>query len=145
MAVIGKVQRVKEKSTSFGTMYDIQVEGKWYGCGKQKPDCNEGDLVKFSTRQNGNYTNVQGSVEVMERGTSAPQSHSGPSSDRQQRIEYQNSRNVAAAILPSLIAAMPEEARPTSPEDVMALLRDVAWDLMDDMAALDEALAGREQ
>lgn len=148
--IVGKVQRIKEKSTRVGTMYDIQVDGVWYGCGKIRPDCNEGDLVKFTSRQNGNFNNVQGGVEVLERGSPSAPSASGsghfpPNDSRQNRIEFQNSRNVAAALLPSILSVLQQSsAHPKTAEEVMALFRDVTWDLMGDMEALDEMLADRE-
>ena len=146
--IVGKVQRVKEKTTSYGVMYDIQVQDQWYGCGKKHPGCNEGDMVKFNTRQNGNFTNVQGAVTVMEEATQSQQTGgqsaqpSGPNT--QQRIEYQNSRNVAVALLPHLIGAMGDLAKPASAEEVLALLRDTTNVLFEDTLRLDEILANIE-
>lgn len=56
--VIGVIEKINERSTTYGMMYDVDVNGMRYGCGKIKPKFEAGDCVKFSTRKNGNFINV---------------------------------------------------------------------------------------
>lgn len=57
--VTGFVQAINQKQTSFGTMYDVVINGTKYGIGKFAPKgINQGDYVKFTSVQKGNYFNV---------------------------------------------------------------------------------------
>lgn len=56
--VIGVIEKINERSTTYGMMYDVDVNGMRYGCGKIKPKFEAGNCVKFSTRKNGNFVNV---------------------------------------------------------------------------------------
>lgn len=59
MQVQGQVQDIKAKPTKIGDMYDIKVNGDYYGMGKYPPrDIKAGDYVEFVMEQNGNFRNV---------------------------------------------------------------------------------------
>lgn len=121
-AVKGTVQQVKDKTTQYGVMYDVRVDGKWYGAGKNHPGVVAGDMVEFVAKANGNFSNVQGGINKIEgetvnvsRGTVAtpaaapayvaPQKYSGGNDDRQSSIILQSSRKDALEFLQVLIAA----------------------------------------
>ncbi len=56
--VFGVVEKITEKKTAKGTFYSINVEGDWYGFGKEAPDFGEGSEVEFDIRWNGDFANV---------------------------------------------------------------------------------------
>lgn len=59
MQVQGYVQEIAEKQTRIGKMYDIKVNGDYYGVGKYPPrDVSANDYVEFVAEQNGNFRNV---------------------------------------------------------------------------------------
>lgn len=59
MQVQGHVQEIKTKPTKVGDMYDLKVNGDYYGVGKYAPrDVSVGDYVEFVMEQNGNFRNV---------------------------------------------------------------------------------------
>ena len=68
--VSGIVSEIKAKTTRFGDMYDVVVNGTPYGHGKYAPrGVKAGDFVTFEVevKQNGNYTNyniARGSLRV---------------------------------------------------------------------------------
>ena len=63
--ITGVIQTIKQKQTKIGTMYDIQVNGDWYGIGKYAPKAKEGDYVTFTPEYNGNFKNVErGTLKV---------------------------------------------------------------------------------
>lgn len=145
MAVVGKVQKTSTRYTTYGTMYNVQVDGTWYGCGKTDPGCREGDLVKFQSSQKGNYHNVDGKVEVLEQAAAqAPQSggSAGGFVDRQAHIEFQSSRSVAAQLVDTIVKANPD-ATTWDPEAVTSLFFDLSWRLYDEIRDLDQAFAER--
>lgn len=58
--VSGQVTEIKERTTKFGPMYDLVVNGKPYGHGKFAPrGIKQGDFVTFDVevKQNGQWTN----------------------------------------------------------------------------------------
>ena len=57
--VIGSIEKVSSRTTQYGDMYDVDVNGKRYGCGKIKPKFIAGDCVKFTVTRNGNFVNVK--------------------------------------------------------------------------------------
>lgn len=60
MQVTGKVQDIKSRTTKFGDMFDIVVDGASYGAGKYAPrGVVAGDFVTFEVEVNGNYKNVK--------------------------------------------------------------------------------------
>ena len=111
--VRGIVQNIKEKQTKYGTMYDLRVDGKFYGVGKNHPGCNVGETVEFAVKQNGDFTNVVGSVnkvaasEVVTRApaaeppttTNPAQSTNNSYDSRQLTISFQAARNAAIEFL----------------------------------------------
>ncbi len=71
--VIGAIERVSERTTQYGVMYDVEINGKRYGHGKIKPKFLAGDCVKFSVLRNGQYTNVKpGTMEKHDVEESSP-------------------------------------------------------------------------
>ena len=149
MNIIGKVQQIDPKTTSFGTMYNLKVDGKWYGNGKVSPLCSVGDQVKFTTVQRGQYTNIKDSnIEILQAGPGdVPQTQQSSSgqpdwNNRQKRIEYQNSRGVAAQLTDVVTRVDTKTA--WDADAVLALHNDLTWRLMQDMENLDEELALRE-
>lgn len=121
--VIGVIEKINERTTSYGAMYDVDVNGMRYGCGKIKPKFEAGDCVKFSTRKNGNFTNVivatmeKHDVQVPTAATetltqvSTPQARSaGPTyedkdSNRQNSIVLQSARKDAIEVTKLLLQA----------------------------------------
>lgn len=114
--VKGIVSQVKDKTTAYGTMYDIRVDGKWYGAGKNHPGVQAGDAVEFVAKQNGNFSNVVGKVEKTATVSVASQapvasasaapvvsSSSGYVDTRQLSICFQSARNAALEMV-SLLA-----------------------------------------
>lgn len=71
--VIGAIERISERTTQYGVMYDVEINGKRYGHGKIKPKFLAGDCVKFSVIRNGQYANVKaGSMEKHDVEESSP-------------------------------------------------------------------------
>ena len=65
----GFIQFLDARETSFGTMYDIKVNGTKYGLGKFKPKgIAQGDYVSFTAEQKGKYWNVKsGSLSKLDK------------------------------------------------------------------------------
>lgn len=108
--IVGYVQDVKEKTTKFGPMYDIIVNGTTYGVGKFAPKgYAKGDYVQFEAVQKGNYWNLtHGSLSKIDppAGTPAPKPAPGPVVDnRQEVISKQAALNSAISHVSNLIAA----------------------------------------
>lgn len=74
--VIGSIEKVSSRTTTqYGDMYDVDVNGKRYGCGKIKPKFIAGDCVKFTVTRNGNFVNVKpGTMEKHDVAESTPDS-----------------------------------------------------------------------
>lgn len=72
----GNVEFVKKNDHGY---YAVKMDdGQWYGCGKEQPEFNKGDAVRFEVVTNGRYLNVdESTVEVLEK-NAAPQ-RSAPS------------------------------------------------------------------
>ena len=63
--ISGVIQQLKSKQTKIGEMWDINVNGDWFGVGKYKPKAKEGDYVTFTPEYNGNFKNVErGTLKV---------------------------------------------------------------------------------
>ena len=63
--ISGVIQQLKSKQTKIGEMWDIQVNGDFYGVGKYNPKAKEGDYVTFTPEYNGNFKNVErGTLKV---------------------------------------------------------------------------------
>ena len=78
----GYVSEIVSRDTSFGTMYDIVVDGKNYGAGKFPPkNVKEGDFIEFEYTQNGRFNRLTaGSVKkVPAPAGSAPSTNGGGS------------------------------------------------------------------
>lgn len=148
MQIMGQLQRIDTKETSFGTMYNIQVDGKWYGHGKAKPKASEGDTVSFEAEQKGQYLNVsRAGLEVLAAGQAAQQQPSAPPrvDTRQHHIEFQSSRAVAAQLVDIAVRAGAEKAGKEgfNLEAIRAMHKQLTWELMDEMKDLDEEMAMR--
>lgn len=146
----GFVAAINSKSgrTSKGkswTVYSMKVEkedgteyDKWISCGFTEPDVKKGDYVKITTETNekGYENAVDGGIKKLKNaparvgkgGDSA--SGKNVSSSTQQSIHYQNSRNLAVAVLGILNDkdALPLSAAKTAAgaakryEEIMALV-----------------------
>lgn len=122
----GKVTNVRERETSAGTMYDVEINGKMYGAGKFKPTVREGQYVKFPVKYNGKFANVGGKIEVIEESEATPapaggsggRSYGGYNDDkRQEIISRQAARNTAVAFMQILASkdAIPLPASAKTP------------------------------
>lgn len=61
------------------TMYNVNIDGEWYGHGFKPPQCNEGDYVQFNVIQKGQYKNADSiSVVANNNVASAPAPASAP-------------------------------------------------------------------
>ena len=81
--ISGVIQQIRTKQTKIGTMYDIQVNGDFYGIGKYAPKAKEGDYVTFTPEYNGNFKNVErGTLKVSQN----KPSNAGSSSSTQQAV-----------------------------------------------------------
>lgn len=107
MQVQGQVQDIKQKTTRAGDMYDIKVNGDYYGTGKYPPrDVSTGDYVEFVAEQNGNFRNVgRGSLRKIAAPANAPTTSAAPVKqsvgmtwdDKQATISKQAALNTAIA------------------------------------------------
>lgn len=116
--VQGYIDFLDERQTSFGTMYDIKVNGTKYGAGKFKPKgVAKGDYVKFTAEQRGQYWNVKGAIQKLDKpaGVAAPARSSGSvgGDDRQVVISKQAALNTSLAFVEVLTAhgAVPMPAK----------------------------------
>ena len=113
--ISGVIQQIRTKQTKIGTMYDIQVNGDFYGIGKYAPKAKEGDYVTFTPEYNGNFKNVErGTLKVSANkpanvGNSAPATNVRAASNsfdaRQDAISRQAASNTAIAWLTLLNTA----------------------------------------
>lgn len=126
MQIQGFLDRVNEKNTQFGKMYDLVVAGKSYGVGKYAPKgVAAGDYVQFEATQKpgSQYWNVQsGSLSKLDKpaGVSppAPATSSGGGGsydDRQTVISKQAALNSALTFVQLLVAA---DALPIAKKDM---------------------------
>ena len=114
--VTGIVEILNEKPTATGgTVYNVKVNGQWFGHGFQKPIFTKGDNVSFEFTQKGNFTNIVPRTVQLVSGQapqqSAPKAAGGSSSggsrqnDTQLAIQFQSSRNSAIALFTALVSA----------------------------------------
>lgn len=143
MKVTGILQDIKSRQTSFGTMYDLVVDGSSYGNGKYAPrGVALGDTVSFDVEVKGNYKNVaartlqkvaaQAQQEIagaigLQR--NMPQRSAGSDGDRQAVISRQAALNTACSILEM---ALDNEAiaLPAKPNERYAVLKTALFDLV---------------
>lgn len=123
MQIQGFLDRVNEKNTNFGKMYDLVVAGKSYGVGKYAPKgVAAGDYIQFEATQKpgSNFWNVQsGSLSKIDKPAGiapapAP-SGSGSYDDRQVVISKQSALNSALTFVQLLVAA---DALPIAKKDM---------------------------
>jgi hypothetical protein len=128
----GYIEFLDEKTTTYGTMYDIKVNGTKYGVGKYKPKgIDKGDYVKFDAEQKGKYWNVKaGSLQKLDKPAGAPapaRSNSGGGGgnfdDRQVIISKQAALNTSLSFVEVLAAAgalpMPAKVAQDKKADLM--------------------------
>lgn len=117
----GVVKKIDSRSGAFGTMYNAQVDGTWYGLGSKAPSFKEGDTIAFDFTQKGNFKNIDPkTVDVVPvasaSGKTSSATASGSKDDywaaKEQRdvgvqraIQLQASRNSAIALVAPLAAA----------------------------------------
>lgn len=97
----GSVQQMSERVTRGGTMYSIKVANEWYGMGKSKPTCKEGDVVEFQEFKNdkGYWSVTENTLHVVADLAHAPKETGGTPNDRQVSIQWQSARRDAIAIV----------------------------------------------
>lgn len=138
--VTGVVEILSSKPAGSGTVYNIKVNGEWFGHGFQKPIFEKGDNISFEYSQKGQYKNVVArTVQVLGGGqqqqAQAPAQRGGggapaPSkpNDTQMAIQYQASRNSAIETVNILIthSAVPLPTKKADQyEAVMSLIDDI--------------------
>lgn len=108
----GYIQFLDEKTTSYGAMYDIKVNGTKYGLGKFKPKgVAVGDYVKFEGVQKGQYWNVKpGTLQKLDApaATTPPTAAKGGSNsfdNRQVIISKQAALNTSISFVKTLADA----------------------------------------
>jgi len=93
------------------TMYNVQIEGEWYGCGFNKPAANEGDFVEFDVEQKGQYKNAKNVKSVAGQPAPAPAPVSNnsatvvqlPVNKKDISISYQHCQKEAHRLLDTLL------------------------------------------
>ena len=86
--VQGVVDRITNKQTAGGkTVYNIQLNGEWYGLGFNQPNFGQGAEIEFDVSYNGNFANVaDGSINILspgQRGGGQQRSNGGYGGQRQ--------------------------------------------------------------
>lgn len=94
------------------TMYSMQVNGEWYGCGFKPIQAGKNDYVSFDFEQSGNYKNAKnvqvvaapaGAAQQAPSASPAQAAGSAPVSKRDVSIQYQSSRKDAIQTLDLLL------------------------------------------
>lgn len=148
--VVGLIEQISSRTTSYGEMYDVEINGKRYGHGKVKPKFLAGDCVKFSVLRNGQYMNVRpGTMEkhdvaqptpatavlaAVEKAT-APTTSSGGTyaskeDSRQNSIVLQSARKDAIEVTKLLLQA---DACGIKAKDTWATKHDLLLGLVNDL------------
>ena len=121
--VQGTVERIHTRDTANGgTAYNLVVGGEWYGNGFEAPQCNEGDTIEFTFKQNGNFKNInKGSLRIatavasVDTGTGNNSKTVVKPNTRDLSIGYQSSRKDAIAVVTAMIgsgvAPVPKDAK----------------------------------
>lgn len=100
--IIGVLENIAEKQTSYGVMFDVFVNGQKFGAGKVKPKFEKGDCVKFKVSRNGQWANVvPGSMEKHEG--AAPTANTG--------LVKELDKQVAAGTIGGYVAVVPNQTR----------------------------------
>jgi len=156
--VYGIVEEVRERSTSFGNMYDLVISGVPYGNGKMVPKYADGsgevligECVAFEVMRNGKYLNIAPRTTVKhdvnllsekaeENVPTAFRASAVSSSDRERTIVLQSCRNSAIAMATLLVnsdaALLKANQKPATRHDIIVglvndLTRRFFWDTMD--------------
>lgn len=122
--VIGVIEDVVGRQTSYGTMWDVHINGQRFGSGKVKPKFEKGECVKFRITRNGNFQNVApGSMEKHEgsaptantelvkeldkpqQQTPTSQTYADKDRERQTSIIFQSARKDAIEVAKLLVQA----------------------------------------
>lgn len=141
MNIQGQVEEVKALQTTYGTMYNLVVDGVSYGAGKYAPKAKAGDIVAFEAEQKGRYNNiVPKTLKVLGTGTGSPRpapAASTPTSamtrdsygKNQEVISKQAARNSAIAMFRELreLDALPigKTAKPDAKLDAAVAIVDM--------------------
>lgn len=121
--ITGIVQKISQKDTAVGVMYNAQINGQWYGYGSKVPNFKEGDSISFDVQTKGQYSNIIAkTVEINAKPTNvvaAVPAASGNSKDEywsnkeakdlgvQRAIQQQSARNAAIAfVIPLAVAGV---------------------------------------
>lgn len=121
--IIGVLENIAEKQTSYGVMFDVFVNGQKFGAGKVKPKFEKGDCIKFKVSRNGQWANVvPGSMEKHEGAaptantglvkeldkpavTTSQQTYADKDRERQTSIIFQSARKDAIEVAKLLVQA----------------------------------------
>lgn len=139
----GTVERINSitRQTRFGDKpaYSVQVNGKWYGHGFQRPAAREGSVVQFTANQNERgYWDIEGEIEVLKAEQPAPSgggSTGGAAalSNRDKSITLQTAYKVAPMIVDTMIRAevltFPKTKKDASQEVIMDMTKRIAYEL----------------
>lgn len=122
--IIGVLENIAEKQTSYGVMFDVFVNGQKFGAGKVKPKFEKGDCIKFKVSRNGQWANVvPGSMEKHEgaaptasttlvetldkpvTNSVVSRTYEEKESDRQRSILFQSARKDAIEVAKLMVQA----------------------------------------
>jgi hypothetical protein len=130
MTARGIVQQIDDSKKGHGkrgpwTLYKVQIDGKWYSAGFDRPQFSPGQTIEFVSENTGKGDNiVKGSVRVVSEDTplepqlASPRSTATPAVDtRQLSIVLQHSQEMAERRIANLIAV---HALPLSKADTKA-------------------------
>lgn len=131
--VTGKIAFIDPRSTDYGTMYSIKVDGEKYSTGKIKPPASVGDTVSFEYEMNGKYRNANmktfevvpgGGNAAPSVGGAATRSYAESQDGRQNSIVRQNALSSAVAFLGVLASmdAIPGIGKTMKAEDKYGLI-----------------------
>jgi len=144
--VIGAIEQITSRTTAYGEMYDVEINGKRYGHGKTKPKFVAGDCVKFSVIRNGQFTNVRpGTMEKHDVAQSTPATavltaiekapttgvtYASKEDSRQNSIVLQSARKDAIEVTKLLLQA---DAAGIKAKDTWAVKHDLLLGLVNDL------------
>lgn len=158
--VTGKVTAIDERSTDYGTMYNVKVNGKSYGHGKAEPKFEVGDYISFDVEKRGRFENmVSRSIRVLdEPPASAPapqpsyggggkrQWNAGNDDKKQEAISKQAARNTAIEFM-NLLAS--QDALPVGktakPEAKYTALRGILERLTEEFYLYSQGKAAKPE
>lgn len=106
--MIGVIEDIVSKQTSYGTMWDVFLNGQRFGAGKVKPKFEKGDCVKFRVTRNGNFTNVApGSMEK----------HEGAAPTANTELVKELDKQVSSGTIGGYVAVVPNQTKSYEEKD----------------------------